>query len=161
MRGIANYYALAYNAKGSLSKLYFLWETSLLKTLAAKRQTSIVKVKQSLKHNGSYALRVGNKVFSIYSLKDMKITPCVYQHIDLPPNTWGFTLSRTELISRLDAKVCEYCGTTEGNFEVHHIRKLKDIEKGTERWKVLMMARKRKTMVLCKSCHVKLHQGKL
>jgi RNA-directed DNA polymerase len=161
MRGIANYYALATNAKSSLGKLYFLWEGSLLKTLAAKRQTSLVQVKQSLKHNGSYALKVKDKVFPIYSLKDMKTAPSAYYHIDIPPITWQFTHTRTELIQRMDAKVCEYCGTTEGNFEVHHIRKLKDVAKADRWWKVVMARQKRKTLALCVSCHDKLHAGKL
>ncbi|WP_414017023.1 group II intron reverse transcriptase/maturase, partial [Dickeya undicola] len=40
MRGLANYYRLAYCAKFSLRKLWFLWETSLLKTLAFKLRLS-------------------------------------------------------------------------------------------------------------------------
>ena len=56
---------------------------------------------------------------------------------------------------------CEVCGRTDGYFEVHHVKKLKDIEKGTEPWKKQMIARNRKTMVLCVECHDLLHSGNL
>ena len=39
-------------------------------------------------------------------------------------------------------------------------RKLKDVN-GKEGWKQIMIARKRKTMVLCNACHDLLHAGKL
>ncbi|MEM5641056.1 hypothetical protein AAHB52_01065 [Bacillus toyonensis] len=44
--------------------------------------------------------------------------------------------------------------------EVHHVRKLKDL-KGKKKWEEFMIARRRKTLVLCKDCHVKLHAGKM
>lgn len=39
--------------------------------------------------------------------------------------------------------------------------KLSDIKDGTQKWKRLMIARKRKTLVLCVECHDLLHAGKL
>jgi hypothetical protein len=41
MRGLANYYGLAMQAKSGLRKLYYLWHYSLLKTLAAKHRTTV------------------------------------------------------------------------------------------------------------------------
>jgi RNA-directed DNA polymerase len=41
MRGLANYYGLATQAKSYLRKLYYLWQCSLLKTLAAKHRTTV------------------------------------------------------------------------------------------------------------------------
>ena len=40
------------------------------------------------------------------------------------------------------------------------VRKLKDLS-GKAEWERQMIARKRKTIALCHSCHVKLHNGKL
>jgi hypothetical protein len=60
-------------------------------------------------------------------LKDQRSPPPHDSRIDLLPNIYMWTLSRTELIKRLNSKQCEYCGTTQGTFEVHHIRKLKDV----------------------------------
>ncbi len=81
--------------------------------------------------------------------------------MDNQPNVFIWTLSRSELIRRLNAERCEYCGTGEGTFEVHHVRKLKDVAHGKERWQQLMAARHRKTLILCKPCHQKLHAGTL
>ena len=61
----------------------------------------------------------------------------------------------------MHAGECEYCGTTQGPFEVHHIHKLKDVAHGKERWQQLMAARHRKTLILCEQCHHKLHAGTL
>jgi 5-methylcytosine-specific restriction endonuclease McrA len=54
--------------------------------------------------------------------------------MDIYPNIYMWTLSPTELIKRLNRKQCEYCGTTQGTFEVHHIRKLKDVAEGKTLW---------------------------
>ena len=69
---------------------------------------------------------------------------------------------RTELIKRLLADTCELCGSTK-NIEVHHIRKLADLKKPGQgevpKWVELMSARKRKTLVVCRECHVAIHNG--
>lgn len=65
--------------------------------------------------------------------------------------------SRTALEQRLKAKVCELCGTTESDcYEVHHVNKLKNL-KGKQAWEVAMIAKRRKTLVVCKKCHVAIH----
>ncbi len=46
-------------------------------------------------------------------------------------------------------------------FEVHHVRKLADLKAGVERWQRRMSERRRKTLILCKPCHVDLHRGTL
>jgi hypothetical protein len=79
---------------------------------------------------------------------------------DQPKQMWG---GRTELEKRLLADECEYCGSTE-NIEVHHIRGLKDLNKhkGKEKpeWIKLMATRRRKTMVVCRTCHQDITYGK-
>ncbi|TKV04902.1 hypothetical protein FDX19_24995 [Citrobacter sp. wls619] len=165
MRGLSNYYGLATNAKRDLNKLHGLWQGSLLKTLAAKRRSTVTKVARSLKRGNMYTLVVpGNRknhIFPIYSLRDMQGSPITFQSVDLPPATWQFTVSQTELIQRLNAQQCEYCGTTTGPFAVHHIRKLADVEKGKAFWQIMMARRQRKTLVMCVPCHQKLHAGVL
>jgi hypothetical protein len=50
------------------------------------------------------------------------------------------------------------------HIEVHHIRALKDLNKyeGQEKpsWVKIMVARRRKTLVLCRTCHLDLHAGR-
>lgn len=165
MRGLANFYGLATNAKRDLNKLHGIWRGSLLKTLAAKRRSTVTKVARSLRQGNKSVLVVTRDgkdySFPIYSLKSMRDSPATYRSIDLQPRTWHFTLSNTELVLRMAAHKCEYCGTEEGEFEVHHIRKLADVSKGKKLWQITMARRRRKTLVLCVSCHKKLHAGTL
>ena len=73
-------------------------------------------------------------------------------------------VGRTELVKRLLAEKCELCGSTE-NIEVHHIRKLADLKKKGQaevpKWVQIMSARKRKTLVVCRECHVAIHNGNI
>ena len=78
---------------------------------------------------------------------------------DKPYKVYG---GRTELVKRLLADTCELCGSKE-NIEVHHIRKLADVKnKGLlnhPTWAQVMAARNRKTLVVCRECHVAIHNG--
>ena len=66
----------------------------------------------------------------------------------------------TSLVQRLRGCQCEWCGATDVEIEIHHVKKLKDLS-GRAEWERHMIARRRKTMALCHNCHVKLHAGKL
>lgn len=76
--------------------------------------------------------------------------------MDNLPNVY-FTRSITSLIDRLKAKKCELCEATE-KLQMHHIRKMKDVE-GKQPWELVMRARRRKTLAVCHDCHWKIHNG--
>jgi len=64
-----------------------------------------------------------------------------------------------ELVTRLLADRCEICGST-GQVDVHQVRKLADLGKpGQPRpeWAEQMARRRRKTLVVCPSCHHTIH----
>ncbi len=165
LRGIANYYALAQNAKQDLNKLAYLWQTSLYKTLAHKHQCSVTQMAHRLKAKDGYVLIVRDEkdrthTFPIFQLKHLRPPLPGNAAVDvLPDTTW--TLGRSDVLRRLGAKQCEYCGTRQGPFEVHHVRKLKDVQRGKALWQQIMAARRRKTLILCLSCHDRLHAGTL
>ena len=165
LRGFANYYALALNAKREMNKLAYLCWGSLLKTLANKHKSSVSKTAKRLKTDDGYALIVKSekktRVIRVFRLKDLKSPPIRDAQVDIQPNVLIWTLSRSELIRRLNAEQCEYCGTESGPFEVHHIRKMKDVVQGKQLWQQVMASRNRKTLVLCLQCHHLLHAGKL
>jgi hypothetical protein len=166
IRGFLGYYSLADNLKSIASKVLWMTTTSFLRTLASKHRSCLKKEAKRLKRgptryvipqqvkNG--AIREYELVASTRQLKREKIT---YANVDLKPNVWTYR-SRTELGQRLSANQCEWCDDQTGPFEVHHVRKMKDL-KGKAEWEILMIARQRKTMVLCKRCHVDLHAGRL
>jgi group II intron reverse transcriptase/maturase len=172
-RGIVNYYRHAYN----LHRLHILkkaMEGSLTKTLAAKHHTSV----GSIYRNYRAQLEVDGKTYQglqvTIAREGKKPLVATWGGIplkwdikasldDQPPPIWH---DRSELEQRLLAQVCEHCGATHmtDHLEVHHIRALKDLNKyeGQEKpsWAKIMAARHRKTLVVCRTCHLDLHAGR-
>jgi hypothetical protein len=95
-----------------------------------------------------------------FNLKQLKGLRKACDEVDLIPKTFVYS-SGTELRKRYNAQQCEYCGKQQGYFEVHHVKKLSDLKDGKAAWQKLMIARRRKTLVLCVECHDQLHAGKL
>lgn len=62
------------------------------------------------------------------------------------------------LEDRLRANKCELCGNTDVPLEIHHINKLKNLSE-KEQWERAMIARKRKTLVVCLNCHIAIHHS--
>jgi len=171
-RGIVQYYLLAQNVSW-FWKLHWIARRSLLKTLAYKHRTSMMV--QVQKYKASFQTKDGTTYrcleiqvqregkkplvarFGAIPLKRLKVTTIVDQ-IPLYQRT-----ERTELVKRLLADICELCGSRE-NVEVHHVHKLADLEKGKKdrpRWVKVMIARRRKTLVICRRCHRAIHTGQL
>ena len=148
-----------------MHKLAQVWRVSLLKTLANKHKTSVNKIANQLKTDDGLALIVqGEKktcTIRVFRLKDLKTPLPNDPEIDKQPNVYLWTLSRSEVIKRLNRGQCEYCETKQGPFEVHHVRKLKDVAKGKALWQQVMAVKRRKTLVLCQACHHQLHAGTL
>jgi hypothetical protein len=164
LRGFATYYARAHGAKRTLDKLAFLWQHSRYKTLATKHRTRVTKIARRLRTPDGPVLTLpegsGTRTVPLFQLKHLHVPELSDTMIDHTPNTsWSF--HRTEVVRRLLARMCEYCATESGPFAVHHVRKLRDIKAGTEPWHRLMVARRRKTLVLCERCHKLLHAGRL
>ncbi|AEQ52843.1 retron-type reverse transcriptase [Pelagibacterium halotolerans B2] len=161
LRGFANYYALA--PKYYLNRLEWMANTSLFKTLARKHDTSWGKMFARMRcpvhgHSLAYHLEGEERRLPVFRLKHRWVAAS--QNPDAKPNIHTFA-SRSELLRRIAARKCEYCGTEDAPFEVHHVRKLADLKDGTSHWQRLMSARRRKTLVLCRPCHVDLHRGTL
>jgi hypothetical protein len=69
---------------------------------------------------------------------------------------------RTELVQRLLADFCELCGSDK-DVEVHHVNAMRKLHEYPGRakpeWVKRMIALRRKTLVLCKRCHVAVEHG--
>jgi retron-type reverse transcriptase len=159
-RGFANYYAIAHNVKTRLNKLQWLVESSLLRTLANKYKSTVTKMATKYKRNGELIIISNSREYKFFRLKTLK-KPSLYDPDTIIVDTFMNYNKRTTLEQRIAANECEYCGKQDGYFEVHHIRKLKDISKGKANWQKQMIAMRRKTLVLCVECHDKLHAGRL
>ena len=162
IRGLYNYYRLANNVS-ILNTFGYIMKKSMLKTFGAKYQlhVSAVKKKYGRKNFGvEYMTKAGMKTVYFYDKGFRKDRTNVGTgEVDLIPRLYGNT-TRTSLVTRLKACRCEWCGAENVELEIHHVRKLKNIQ-GKKTWEKRMIARKRKTMALCKACHAKLHAGKL
>lgn len=161
--GFYNYYSIANNSP-VIDSFYNIMEYSMYKTYAGKYSTSKKKIIAKYKKNGVFAIPYTNKRgytfyrefydkgFKRKEMPDVNLN-------DRLPNTIAITGGRNGLITRLQARVCELCGSTD-ELEMHHVRKLKDL-KGKSDWEVKMIARKRKTLALCIKCHHKIHAGSI
>ena len=170
-RGIVQYYLHTYNLHW-FNKLHWVMESSLLKTLAAKHKTTVMAMVRRYKTTLLTAtgktlkgleVRVerAEKPPLIAQFGGISLTRQPFAVLDdQPPQVWS---GRTELLQRLLADECELCGSRE-NVEVHHIRKLADLnQKGRKerpRWVKEMIAGQRKTLVVCRDCHMAIHAGK-
>lgn len=167
MRGLANYYSLAQGYKTALQRVIGLAQWSFFATLSHKHKSSIGKVarKMKLSTQSGYELKVNvngiPKSYRLFRLKDHEPPKIHNSNVDTPWDTTRFTMTRSELVQRLNANTCEYCGKTGGYMEVHHIRALKDVQGKKQLWQQMMCAMRRKTMVLCVDCHNELHRRDL
>jgi group II intron reverse transcriptase/maturase len=169
-RGFVEYYQLA-NDLYRLNSLKWIMEQSLAKTLATKFKVTVNKVHKHYGASWTIDGKVSKGLQVIVQREGKKPLTAKWGGIplkrklqailnDQPPTIWP---SRSELEKRLLADTCELCGSQD-RVEVHHIRALKDLEqKGRQEkplWAKVMSARKRKTLVVCWSCHRSIHAGK-
>src|SRR5260370_8477068 len=144
LRGLANYYALAFSVKTVMHKLAHVWQVSLFKTLANKHKTSVNKIAKRLKTDDGYTLTVpGEKktrVIRVFRLKDLRPPLPSNPGIDKQPNVYICTLNRSEVITPLNSYHCTHSETRQRPFDIHTMRNIKDVAKGKALWQQLMAA---------------------
>jgi len=171
-RGVVQYYQLAYNLH-TLDRLKWIMEHSLTRTLAAKLRITGSQVWK--RHQATLETKEGPRKVLQVTVERKGKEPLVATWggislkwkkeavlIDNPAIVWN--MGRSEILERLLADECELCGSNEG-VQVHHIRALKDLKKPGKReksaWEKDMIARNRKTLVVCLKCHRStIHPGK-
>jgi len=170
-RGYVQYYTLAQNVAW-LNNVRTVMRLSLLKTLADKHKSSVARMRA--KYQKTVRLPQGPRQCIEITVEREGKKPLVARFGGIPlkrdlktpiqdlPATRK-PPSRSELIKRLQADTCEVCGAV-GNIEVHHIHALKDLKgKGRKEkplWMQIMSARRRKTLMVCKACHMAIQYGK-
>ncbi|MGH2658919.1 MAG: reverse transcriptase domain-containing protein [Actinomycetota bacterium] len=167
-RGVVEYYRMAYNLR-EFGHLRWVMETSMAKTLAAKLKISVPRVYRRFGTVMATA-RGPRKVLRVTVDRGEEKRPLLAQWgavplvrgldatlNDSPSRVWSH---RSELLGRLLADVCELCGSQD-QVQVHHVRHLADLERkrGLEKpqWIKVMVARHRRTLVVCRRCHQGIH----
>ena len=170
-RGLVHYYGMAQNL-AELGYIRWTMDTSLLKTLACKNQTSVMKETKRLQSTIEtpegprkclklVIQREKKKplvaIFGGLPLKRRK-NPPIEDRVILP-----YARITSEIVERLLNDTCEVCGSKE-NVEMHHVRHLKDLNKKGKRemplWMKIMISRKRKSIPLCRRCHDDIHHNR-
>lgn len=161
IRGFHNYYAIANNS--SLLNTYkYIMEYSMYKTFAGKYKSKVTKIASKYKKDGLFTVQYQDskgreKQQSFYNESFARRKPEVGDNLDNV--TVVYHANSTSLIDRLKAEKCEICGAI-GKLDMHHVRKLKALD-GKGYADKLMTARRRKTIALCRSCHLKVHSGSI
>jgi Type II intron maturase len=167
-RGLLQYYLLAFDVH-RLWQLHWVMSLSLVKTLANKFRTSVRQIRRKYQKT-VVTLHGTQKVLEVVVERGAK-KPLVARFggielrwqksailDDQPREVFSV---RSEVVQRLLAKKCELCGA-EGNCQVHHVRKLADLNRPGQGdkplWVKRMVARRRKTLVVCQSCHEAIHR---
>jgi group II intron reverse transcriptase/maturase len=168
-RGIVQYYLLAGDVF-RLHRLRWVMETSMLKTLAGKHRSSVSKM--ATKHKVKIDTPNGPRTcFEARIHRDGR-QPLVARFGGIPlqrqrtakladrqPTTVDYP--HKELVTRLLADTCELC-RNKGDVQVHQIRKLVNLDPPgphQARWAKIMADRRRKTLVVCTTCHDHIHSG--
>jgi group II intron reverse transcriptase/maturase len=170
-RGIVQYYLLAIDV-WRLHRLQWFAQTSMLKTLAAKHQSSVSKM--AAKHRAKIQTPHGTRTcFEARVERDGK-QPLVARFGGIPlARNKDAKLSdrvptpvphpRKELVARLLKRRCELCGDP-AKVLVHQVRKLARLPgPGPDQpaWAAVMTKMRRKTLVVCHICHDAIHHGQL
>jgi hypothetical protein len=170
-RGLVEYYAMAQNLS-HLSLLRWTMETSLLKTLANKFRTTVSKTQRRLRNTWKTPYGPRHCLKVIVPREGKKPLMAVFGGLSLSrrPNTaiqdqvlLPFIHTRSMVVERLLRDTCEVCGAI-GNVEIHHIRRLTDLKKPGQKekplWMQIMATRQRKTLVVCRTCHMNIQYNR-
>lgn len=168
-RGVVQYYQLATDV-WRFGHLHWVAQISMLKTLAAKHQSTVSAM--AAKHKATlatpYGLRTCFEARVERTGKPALVArfggiPLVRNRdavlIDRVPTR--ITYPRKELVTRLLGRRCELCADT-GPVLVHQVRNLASLNSfGADQpdWVAVMARKRRKTLVVCRACHDLIHHG--
>ena len=162
IRGIYNYYRLAQNVS-TLDKFAHIMEKSMYKTFTGKYRTTVNKIKQKYIRDGifgvDYPTKGGMKRCELYHDGFKRIKDDMLDFVDVLPQ-YRKNQKENDLAMRLKRKVCELCGESTEDIQMHHVRRLKDL--GNELpSELLMRGIKRKSLEICPACFVQVQDGQL
>jgi len=162
-RGIQNYYRFADNWR-QLTRIQYILEYSLAKTLAHKYQISVPQVFKRF-GKGFTTIIEGksgkpDRVVSFYLNHDWAKSRDAFQggmisEIDLV-RTWTKMRSRSKF-----EKPCCTCGATAIPIVMHHVRHIRKLSQKREPtgFNRILRAINRKQIPVCKTCHGRIHRG--
>jgi group II intron reverse transcriptase/maturase len=166
IRGLYNYYQLAENVSNHMHRFAYFMYYSMLRTFASKYRVATKKIRKRYEKNKRFTVTYhtarGERQISFIDRSFPRQRNLKEANLDLIPNT-RYVQSATKLSDRIKAEQCELCGKDNTVIHMHHVKRLKDIKNKPNKSSLekRMVARNRKTIALCKDCHVKRHKGEV
>lgn len=158
IRGLYNYYAIAGNVS-TLNHFSSRMKYSMLKTFGSKYRCKVRKIKERYVKNGeftvAYKTKSGMKESVYYHDGFRKKTEPALGQVDMLDIYKKYDKPNS-LAIRLHTNKCELCGMDCDGLEMHQVRRLKDLN-GEQEWERIMLQRRRKTLAVCPSCHIEIH----
>ncbi len=169
-RGIVQYYLPAGDV-WKLDRLRWVMVTAMLKTLAAKHRTTVTKVAR--RTQTTITTPHGRRRCFEVSIERSGRKPLVARFGGIPlkrqrkavvndrPPTPLTRKRGRQLIERLQSGWCELCEQP-AEVQTHHVRNLAELVtrgKPQPAWAELMARMRRKTLVVCATCHETIHAG--
>ena len=160
IRGLYNYYRLAINAC-NLGKFHSIMRGSCLKTLAAKYNSSVMKMyikyrSQNGDFGANYKTKNGLKRCEFYNEGFKRNKSDAPQFADTMPQ-YRENIRPNSLAGRLKSGVCEACGASPIKVYMHHVKRLKDLREDNK-FEMLMIQKRRKSLALCPKCYEEVKQ---
>ena len=160
IRGLYNYYAIAGNVS-TLNHFSSRMKYSMLKTFGSKYRCKVRKIKERYVKNGeftvAYKTKSGMKESVYYHDGFRKKTEPALGQVDMLDIYKKYDKPNS-LAIRLHTNKCELCGMDCDGLEMHQVRRLKDLN-GEQEWERIMLQRRRKTLAVCPSCHIEIHNS--
>jgi group II intron reverse transcriptase/maturase len=167
-RGIVQYYLLASDV-WRLNRLKWAAGTSMLKTLATRHGSTVTKMAR--KHKARIDTPHGPRTCFEATTERAGRKPLAARFGGIPLKRQRKAIltdrqpapatSRKELITRLRAGRCEWCDQR-APVEVHQVRELAALTRPGQpqpAWAQLMAKMRRKTLIVCSTCHQAIHTG--
>ena len=155
IRGLYNYYRLAINVC-NLGKFHSIMRGSCLKTLAAKYNSSVMKMYKKYRSvkgdfGADYKTKSGTKRCEFYNEGFRRNNNIAPEFVDIMPKYRG-QIKPNSLAGRLKSGQCEMCGANPVKVYMHHVKRLKDLNADNE-FDELMLLKRRKSLALCPKCY--------
>jgi group II intron reverse transcriptase/maturase len=170
-RGYLQYYLLAQDV-WRLNRLQWVMLTSMLKTLAGKHRSTVSKMART--YQATVDTPHGPRVCFQASVERAGRPPLVTRFGGIPlrrqkkavlddrqPAPMTGRRKGSELLARLHRGRCELC-EQRSDTQVHHVSKLANLAtpgRPQPQWAQLMASKRRKTLIVCPTCHDSIHNG--
>jgi len=161
VRGFCNYYSIA-NNRSKLHKFRYIMEYSFYRTLACKYRSTVKNIIAKYRIDRNIGVKFqdkqGNKRIRVLWKDSLAKDsyPLGYE-ADVIRKPKGI-LKKPTLAARLKENRCEWCGAETSKLLVHQVKTLKELSDNVE-WAAFMKKINRKTLIVCKCCHAKIHSA--